>query len=88
MSVHRETLPSGRRVYRVRWRDGDRNRARSFDRRADAEDFDAAERRRQRMGAHGPAEPSRERLDAWLETWVRRDGIAWARARRASTGAR
>ena len=86
MSVHRETLPSGRRVYRVRWRDGDRNRARSFDRRADAEDFDAAERRRQRMGAHGPAEPSRERLDAWLETWVRRDGIAWARSTRLHRG--
>ena len=82
MSVHRETLPSGRRVYRVRWRDGDRNRSRSFDRRADAERFDADERRRQRMGAHAPAEPSRDRLDAWLETWVRRDGVSWARSTR------
>lgn len=82
MSVHREILPSGRRVYRVRWRDGDRNRSRSFDRRADAEQFDAEERRRQRMGAHAPAEPSRDRLDDWLETWVRRDGVAWARSTR------
>jgi integrase len=82
MSVHRETLPSSRRAYRVRWRDGDRNRSRSFERRADAEQFDADERRRQRMGAHAPAEPSRDRLDAWLETWVRRDGVAWARSTR------
>ena len=32
--------------------------------------------------AHVPAEPSRERLDAWLETWIRRDGVAWARSTR------
>ena len=69
-------------MYRVRWRDGDRNGSRSFDRRADAEEFDAAQRRRQRMGAHAPAEPSRDRLDSWLETWVRRDGPGWARSTR------
>lgn len=63
MSVHRETLPSGRRVYRVRWRDGDRNRSRSFDRRADAEKFDADERRRQRMGATRRPSP---RATAWM----------------------
>jgi hypothetical protein len=87
MSVHRETLPSGRRVYRVRWRDGDRNRSRSFERRADAEQFDADERRRQRMGAHAPAEPSRDRLDPGSRPGC--GATAWpGRARRAFTGRR
>ena len=86
MSVHK--LTRGRRVrYSVRWREGRRQRSRSFDRRADAEAFDAEMRRRSQLGAFAPAEPSKEPLRDWLRTWWQRDGVRWepsTRSRRAS----
>lgn len=50
MSVERITRKSGARVYRVHWREHDRNRARAFDRRADAEAWDREVKRRQQLG--------------------------------------
>jgi len=50
MSVERITRKSGARVYRVRWREHGRNRARTFDRRADAEAWDREVKRRQQLG--------------------------------------
>ena len=86
MSVHK--LTRGRRVrYSVRWREGRRQRSRSFDRRGDAEAFDAEMRRRSQLGAFAPAEPSKEPLRDWLRTWWQRDGVRWepsTRSRRAS----
>jgi integrase len=86
VSVHK--LTRGQRVrYSVRWREGRRQRSRSFDRRADAEAFDVEMRRRSQLGAFAPAEPSRELLRDWLRTWWTRDGVRWepsTRSRRAS----
>jgi integrase len=45
MSIHREG-----KKYRVRWRQGDRQHSRSFDRKADAELFEAELRRRRQLG--------------------------------------
>ena len=46
MSVERVTRESGRRVYRVRWREHGRNRARTFDRKTDAAVWDREIKRR------------------------------------------
>ena len=81
MSV--ETRRKGRTTrHLVRWREEGRSRARSFDRRRDALDFEAERRRREQLGAHAPAEPSRESLRAWLETWWTREAHGWARSTR------
>jgi integrase len=50
MSVERVTRKSGARVYRVRWREHGRNRARTFDRKPDAEAWDREVKRRQQLG--------------------------------------
>src|SRR3954470_943729 len=50
MSVHKRKLRDRRNVWSVRWREGDRNRSRNFDRKRDAEAFDAELRRRRRLG--------------------------------------
>jgi integrase len=81
VSVQRRTR-NGRRRYEVRWRSEGRQRWRTFDRRADAEVFDAERRRREQLGAHAPAEPSREPLSEWLETWWTREAHGWARSTR------
>jgi len=86
MSVRRRTRRGGGIAWQVRWREGERQRARNFDSRAEAEEFEVERRRRARMGAHGPAEPSKDRLDAWLVTWMRRDGPSWARSTQLHRG--
>jgi hypothetical protein len=48
----------------------------------DALDFQAERRRREQLGAHAPAEPSREPLREWLETWWTREAHGWARSTR------
>lgn len=73
--------------YEVRWREHGRHRARSFDRKRDAQDFEAERRRREQLGAHAPAEPSREPLREWLDTWWDREGPGWARSTRVQRGA-
>lgn len=50
MSVHVEVRPNGQRMYKVRWRDGGRQRSRSFDKRADAQAWDTHVRRARQMG--------------------------------------
>lgn len=72
MSVHAEAGPRGR-VYRVRWREGGRNRQQTFDRRADAELLDADKRRRRQLGglATEVVDAGRETLDEYVaEAWV------------------
>ncbi len=49
MSVHLVETPQGRK-YKVRWREGGRNRARHFDRHKDAQLFDSEVRRRRQAG--------------------------------------
>jgi integrase len=57
--------------WRVRWRDGARNRARTFDRKADAVAFEAEVRRRRVAGDLRPLEAGRETLQEFAEEWWR-----------------
>ena len=61
MSVEKVTRVGGEVVWRVRWRQHGRNRARTFSTRRDARDFDAEVRRQRRAG-------SLPTLDAGTET--------------------
>jgi hypothetical protein len=66
MSVHRTTAG-----YVVRWREGARNRQRSFDRRADALRWDGEVRRRRQLGTLGELDAAAITLDAYVaETWT------------------
>jgi len=71
MSVHRRKHPSGRIAWRVRWRDGDAQRSRDFDRKRDAEAFDAEIRRRQRLGDLALLDAGREPLADFAREWWR-----------------
>jgi integrase len=57
--------------WRVRWRDGSRNRARIFDRKADAVAFEAETRRRRFAGDLRPFDAGRETLQEFAEEWWR-----------------
>ena len=81
MSVERRVIGSKRR-YVARWREDGRQRSRTFDRKADAADFEADARRRSQLGAHTPVAPSRERLGDWLRRWWAREAIDWAASTR------
>lgn len=87
MSIQRKSGPRGRYRYEVRWLEGDRHRSRTFDRKRDAEDFEAERRRRAQLGAHAPAEPSPEPLRDWLEEWWEREAHGWARSTRLTRAA-
>ncbi len=69
MSVEKVTRKSGALVWRVRWREGLRNRARTFDRKGDAMRFETEVRRRQQTGDLPPVEGGRETLGAFTDTW-------------------
>ncbi len=86
MSVQRR-LRNGRRFYEVRWREGGRQRSRVFDRKKDADDFEAERRRRAQLGAYAPAEPSPEPLSKWLDTWWTREAPGWAQSTKSNRGA-
>jgi integrase len=66
MSVHRQ----GKR-YVVRWREGQRNRQRSFDRRTDAQRWDLEVRRRRQLGTLPRLDAGTETLNAYVvDTWT------------------
>lgn len=69
MSIEKVTRKSGAVVWRVRWREADRNRARTFDRKADAARFETEVRRRQQTGDLPPVEGGRETLATFAEKW-------------------
>lgn len=70
MSIER--IPRKRGTgWRVRWRDGTRNRARTFDRKADAVAYEAEVRRRRRAGDLRPLDAGRETLQEFAEEWWR-----------------
>ncbi len=70
MSV--EKITRGARVtFRVRWREGVRNRSRTFDMRRDAKQWDAEVRRRQQLGTLHLLDAGRESLDEYVAgTWA------------------
>lgn len=78
MSLHRRAGKRGT-TYIVRWREGDRNRSRSFDNLEEAEEFDILRRREKRMGAFARHEPSSMRLSDFLARWMQLDGPTWKR---------
>jgi len=81
MPIYRQ--PNGR--YKVRWREGSRHRAKSFDRLKDARTFEAAQRREAQLGAFAASEPSSMPLADWLREWFRTG--SWARSTRLDRGA-
>ncbi len=68
MSIERVSRKHGV-VWRVRWRDSDRNRARTFDRKADATAFEAEVRRRKRVEDLASLDAGRETLQEFAEEW-------------------
>ncbi len=70
MSIERVPRKRGT-GWRVRWRDGARNRARTFDRKSDAVAYEAEVRRRRRAGDLRPLEAGRETLQQFAEEWWR-----------------
>lgn len=68
MSIERVSRKHGV-VWRVRWRDSDRNRARTFDRKADATAFEADIRRRKRVEDLASLDAGRETLQEFAEEW-------------------
>ncbi len=69
MSVERVVRGNGEVVWRVRWREGSRNRSRVLGRKRDAEAFDAEVRRRRRTGELAALDAGRETLAQFAETW-------------------
>jgi integrase len=66
VSLHRKGAK-----WSVRYREGGRNRARTFDRRRDAERFDAEVTRRRQLGALAALDAGRETLDEFVtQTWA------------------
>ena len=61
MSVHKTS-----RGYVVRWRDGQRNRQRTFDRRADAQRWDLEVRRRRQLGTLAQLDAAAVTLDGYV----------------------
>jgi integrase len=74
VSIERRVLASGEVVWRVRWREGNRNRSRVLGRRADAVAFDAEVKRRARLGELVAIDAGRKRLDEFAAEWMRAYG--------------
>ncbi len=68
VSVHRVPTSRGN-VWKVRWREGDRNRSRSFERKRDAERFDAEQRRQRQMRGVGHVIGDDTTLAEWASEW-------------------
>ena len=71
MSVEKIQRTCGDVVWRVRWRQRGRNRARTFSTRRDAADFDAEVRRQRRAGSLGTLDAGTESLGEYVtEAWA------------------
>src|SRR5438105_12711673 len=66
MSVEKIRRNSGEIVWRVRWRQHGRNRARTFSTRRDAADFDADVRRQRRAGSLAALDAGTESLGQYV----------------------
>jgi integrase len=66
MSVHKTA--SGR--FEARWREGSRNRSRTFDRKGDAHAFDARVRRQTQLGESVPARTGSDTLAEFFVHWL------------------
>jgi len=66
MSVERIKRQGGEVVWRVRWREGGRNRSQVLGSKRDAQDFDAEVRRRKRAGTLAQIDAGTETLDEYV----------------------
>ena len=66
MSVHRAKRGDGSPAFIVRWREGHQNRRRTFDRRRDAELWNAEVRRRRQLGTLHTLDAGAETLDDYV----------------------
>ena len=71
MSVERVKRKDGSVVWRVRWRQGGRNRSKVLGRKRDAEAFDAELVRRKRTGELAQLDAGKELLSDFGEEWWR-----------------
>ena len=71
MSVERVERKDGSVVWRVRWRQGGRNRSKVLGRKRDAEAFDAELVRRKRTGELAQLDAGKETLAEFGEEWWR-----------------
>ena len=79
MSVEKITRAGGEVVWRVRWRQHGRNRARTFSTRRDARDFDAEVRRQRRAGSLGSLDAGTETLGEYVTgTWAASHAVTLA----------
>lgn len=69
MSVHPYTQKDGTKSWKVRWRQGDTNRSRSFSRHRDALLFDAEVRRRRETGELATLTGGTQTLREYGEQW-------------------
>jgi integrase len=70
MSVHRIRRENGATAFVTRWREGSANRQRTFDRRRDADLWDAEVRRRRQLGSLHTLDAGTETLHEYVtETW-------------------
>jgi hypothetical protein len=69
VSIERVERKDGSVVWRVRWRQGSRNRSKVLGRKRDAEAFDAELRRRKRTGELAQLDAGREPLREFGEEW-------------------
>jgi integrase len=74
----------GPKRWEVRWREGTRHRSAQFDDRDEALDHDAEMRKRRRLGAFAPAEPSGQLFVEWARGWFDRESSGWAKSTRLS----
>jgi integrase len=72
----------GRKRWEVRWWEGDRHRSAQFPTRDEAKEFDEDRRRRRRMGAFAPTDPSEEPLLDHAREWFDRERDGWAKSTR------
>lgn len=86
MSVERRRRKSGGHAYCVRWREQGRNRARTFDRKTDAEAWDREIRRRQQLGPLAVQQLTDRTvtLGEWIvERWAPEHGVTLEQSTRA-----
>lgn len=69
MSIDRRLRPDGKPYWVVRWWDGPQQRSKSFDRRGDAEDYDAAMRADKRRGTFIDERDGRVTFGVYAKQW-------------------
>jgi len=78
VSIHKRTNGKGA-SYMVSWREGSRQRTKTFRTMREARAWQAQVDQAKARGASGPALPSKMTLDEWLERWVTQRAPEWAK---------